>query len=93
MPDFTPFEWSLVGALVIAQFTLLGIAVARLIRTPDERLTLPRMAWALLLVLQFVGPIAFLIAGRRPAAVELESPAIREESALDGAIDELYGPR
>lgn len=93
--------------LVVVQAGLLVAALVVLARTPAERLTLPRWAWALVVLLgSAVGPIAFLAAGRRPAPVADTSgagggsgagaggdDAPRRGEATARAVDVLYGDR
>lgn len=82
--------------VVLAQLTLMVIALRRWHRTPDERLALvPRWAWLLIIVFgQLVGPLVFLAAGRRPEPAA--DPARRPHDAATShavrdAVDTLYG--
>lgn len=76
--------------LGIVEFGLLIAAWIVLFRTPKERLTLPKWAWALLCLIQFVGPIVFFVAGRKPAQVTDVQTAAPGATA-DRVIDSLYG--
>ncbi len=76
-------------ALVVVEFGLLIAAWVVLFRTPAQRLTLPKWAWALLCLIQFVGPIVFFAAGRKPAPVADVGPV--ERTTTDTVIDSLYG--
>lgn len=79
----------LVG-LVLVELGLLAAAWIVLFRTPAERLTMPKWAWALLCLIQFVGPIVFFVAGRKPAT--MSDPSVSEPSTTpDTVIDSLYG--
>lgn len=77
----------------VAELALAVIALIVLVRTPAERTTLPKWAWAIVVVaIQMIGPIAFLAAGRRPAAVDHRTPETGEPSAspVTRAVDLLY---
>ena len=79
----------LVG-LVLVELGLLAAAWIVLFRTPAERLTMPKWAWALLCLIQFVGPIVFFVAGRKPAP--MRDTGVPEPSTTpDTVIDSLYG--
>lgn len=79
----------LVG-LGLVEFGLLAAAWIVLFRTPPERLTMPKWAWALLCLIQFVGPIVFLVAGRKP--VPMADMSVSEpRTTPDRVIDSLYG--
>lgn len=90
MPDFTPLQWVVVGALVAIQIVLLAASLTSLARTQNERLTLPRIAWILICFIQIVGPIAFFAAGRKPAPHHEEASASRAAPAIEQAVNELY---
>lgn len=60
--------------------------IVALVRTPAERLTLPRVAWVIIILLgELIGAIVFLAAGRRPAVDERAATVARPD-----AIEELY---
>lgn len=78
--------------LGLVEIGLLAAAWIVLFRTPASRLTLPKWAWALLCLIQFVGPIVFFVAGRKPAAMA-ETPTQDTSEAAGSVIDSLYGKR
>jgi hypothetical protein len=78
------------AGLVVVEFGLLAAAWIVLFRTPAERLTLPKWAWALLCLIQFVGPIVFFVAGRKPAAIA-DTTVPEPGTTPDHVIDSLYG--
>jgi len=74
------------GLLVALQLALQITAIVALVRTPAERLTLPRVAWVIIILLgELIGAIVFLAAGRRPAVDERAATVARPD-----AIEELY---
>ncbi len=82
-----------IAAIVVVGIVELGLLVAAwivLFRTPNERLTLPKWGWALLCLIQVVGPIVFFVAGRKPAVVPDVQTAAPDATA-DRVIDNLYG--
>ena len=79
-------------ALVAVQLSLQIYALVVLFRTPDERLMLgKKWPWALFIVLvNLVGAIVFLAAGRKPAAAAV---AAQPADRATRAAEVLYGPR
>ncbi len=49
----------------VVQVTLLALAAADLARRPAEQVRGPKWAWVPVLALNFVGPIAYLLLGRK----------------------------
>lgn len=90
-----PWQWVLVAVLGAVQLILLAWAVVKLFRTPRERLTLPLVAW--ILIILFVngfGAIAFLLFGVRKAVVAPVDPLQdRDSTATTRAADLLYGEK
>jgi hypothetical protein len=78
------------AGLVVVEFGLLAAAWIVLFRSPAERLTLPKWAWALLCLIQFVGPIVFFVAGRKPAAMA-DTSVTDPSTTASTVIDSLYG--
>ena len=91
--QFTSTEIALIVALGVIEFGLLAAAWIVLFRTPTARLTLPKWAWAVLCVVQFVGPIAFFAAGRKPQQVADTAPHPDGPSTTTRVVDDLYGDR
>lgn len=84
--------WALLALAVVlvAEITLWVVALTVLFRTPQERLTLPRWVWVLIIVaVQIIGAVVFLLAGRRPAEVD---ETRRTPVGVESAVDTLYGP-
>ena len=87
--------WALVAVIIMAviEAAVLIAALIVLVRTPTSRLTLPLWAWILIIVLiSTFGPIAFLVAGRRPPEAA-PGAAPRTPGAGSSAADLLYGAR
>lgn len=83
-----------IGALVIVQLSLQVFAIVDLVRCPTERLTLPKWAWAAIIVLgEILGPIIYLVAGRKPAPAVDAAPSAPAASRATDAADVLYGAR
>lgn len=82
-----------IGILAVLSLALMLVAVLRLVTTPKERLTLPLLAWLLIILLvNPLGALAFLILGRRPVRVE-NPPLAAGQDAVPQALDLLYGQR
>ncbi|QDZ16869.1 PLDc_N domain-containing protein [Humibacter ginsenosidimutans] len=84
--------------LGVLELALDVVALVLLVRTPRERVTMPKWAWALLIIfINLIGSILFLAIGRRPAAAvdplttgaQTGDAAARPSSA--SVADALYG--
>lgn len=84
--------WLQIGVVLVGVVALGLLVVAQVMiwRTPAERLTAPRLVWALIAFVNIVGPIVFLLAGRTPAEVHVSS-APRHANVIDRAVVVLYG--
>ena len=91
--QFTTTEIALIAALAVVEFSLLIAAWVVLFRTPAARLTLPKWVWALICLVQFVGPIAFFAVGRTPKPVAETVPRPDAGSTTARVVDDLYGDR
>lgn len=91
--QFSTTEIALLAALVVVEFGLLAAAWIVLFRTPNARLTLPKWAWALICLMQFIGPIAFFAAGRKPQQVADTAQPPDGPSTTTRVVDDLYGDR
>jgi hypothetical protein len=89
MNGFSPALTALVVIVGVIEVGLLVVALIVLIRTPSDRLTLPRWAWVLICFIQLVGPIAFLLAGRSAPTQQLPTPTAPSSSA-GTVVSELY---
>lgn len=93
IPDLDPGAWVLLGLLAAVQLGLLLAGLITVLRTPAERLTAPKVVWALICFVQFVGPIVFFVAGRKPAPAAAPAPAADQASVVDRVVAELYPRR
>jgi Phospholipase_D-nuclease N-terminal len=91
--QLTPTAIVFISALALVEFGLLAAAWIVLFRTPGARLTLPKWAWAMICLVQFVGPIAFFAAGRKPKPVDETAPHPDAASTTARVVDDLYGDR
>ena len=90
--------WVLVvlGVLAVAQITLDVIALLDLYRRPTEQVVLGnKWIWVVIVVLvNTVGAILYLVAGRRPAVIaENAAPSASPSVRIENIADALYGPR
>ncbi len=90
MPELTTAQLVLVILLGTIQLGLLLVGLITLFRTPAERLTAPRIVWVLVCLVQFVGPIVFLVVGRKPKPAAEQQRAAEAGPVLDRLIAELY---
>lgn len=91
--QFSTTEIALITALFVVEFGLLAAAWIVLFRTPAARLTLPKWAWAVICLAQFIGPIAFFAAGRKAHQVADTAPHPDSASTTERVLDDLYGDR
>ena len=91
--QLSPIEILLIATLVVVEFGLLIASWIVLFRTPSARLTLPKWAWAVICLVQFVGPIAFFAVGRKPKPVAEAAPRPDAASTTARVVDDLYGDR
>lgn len=91
MPELTTAQWVLIVALGIAQFGLLIAGLVAVLRAPAQRLTAPRVVWAAICFVQFIGPVIFFVAGRKPVPIELPEEAAPQGPIIDRVVTELYG--
>ena len=85
---------AVLAALAVVELGLAAVALWRWWRTPAERLSANRWVWLVLVVaLSFIGPVAFLAAGRRPAPVTEPPPGERPAAGAETAdvVAALYG--
>ena len=85
---------AVLAALAVVELGLAAVALWRWWRTPAERLSANRWVWLVLVVaLSFIGPVAFLAAGRRPAPVTEPPPGERPAAGAGTAdvVAALYG--
>lgn len=82
------------GLLVVVQLSLQVFAVVDVVKRAAEQLTLPKWGWVAIIVLgEILGPIIYLVAGRKPAPVTEIAPHRPAASRSENAADALYGAR
>ncbi|HSN44283.1 MAG TPA: PLD nuclease N-terminal domain-containing protein [Propionibacteriaceae bacterium] len=78
-----------VVALVAAQLVLAALALVVWSRTPEDGFTASRWIWlAVILLGQALGPLIFLLFGRRPLTVDVHREPPGDTSST---LDLLYG--
>ena len=90
MFDLTTTQLVLIGVLVTLQFGLLLAGLITVARTPQERLTAPRIVWTLVCFIQVVVPIVFFVAGRKPKTAVEPQRATEASPILDRVVAEFY---
>ncbi len=90
---------ALIIAAALAQVALLVIALVDLVRRPAEAVTLgSKLPWFVIVILiEFIGPIVYLAAGRREIPLAEEARPVPGEATATGdrarhTVDVLYGP-
>jgi NADH:ubiquinone oxidoreductase subunit 6 (subunit J) len=84
------------GVLAVVQITLDVIALVDLYRRPVERVVLGnKWIWvAIILLVNTLGAIIYLVAGRKPAALtENATPPASPSIHTEDIANTLYGPR
>ncbi|HYN30733.1 MAG TPA: PLD nuclease N-terminal domain-containing protein [Dermatophilaceae bacterium] len=64
--QLTPAQRSAVVVIGAVELVLTAVALTDLVRRPGSEVRGPKLAWGLGCLVQPVGPIAYLAAGRRP---------------------------
>jgi len=91
-----------VGVLVVIiiagliQLILDVVALVDLVRRPVDRVAMGnKWIWvAIILLVNMLGAILYLVAGRKPApAAEVQPPSSPSASRVEGIADSLYGRR
>ena len=83
-----------IGVGIVVQLGLQVSALVDVVKRPADRLTLPKWAWAAIIVLgEILGPIIYFVAGRRPAPVAEASSQRSAATRAESAADALYGAR
>jgi hypothetical protein len=89
--------WVLVvlGLLAVAQITLDIIALLDLYRRPSQHVVFGnKWIWvAIVLLVNTLGAIIYLVAGRKPAAIAENTPTASPSARIENIADSLYGPR
>jgi len=90
--------WALVigGVVGIAQLAFEIWTLVKMFQTPAEQLTLGGRKWLwaiIILLVNWIGAVIFLVAGRKPAAAVEVPPATGAATRAEAAADALYGAR
>ena len=91
--QFSTTEIVLLAALVVVEFGLLVASWIVLFRTSAARLTLPKWVWAVICLVQFIGPIAFFAVGRKAQEVPDTEPRPNATTSTERVLGDLYGDR
>lgn len=100
LSDLSGTTIALIVALVVLELGVTIFALVRLMKTPDEQLVFgKKWPWLLIILLlmnSFIGPLIFIVAGRKPAAAQdpFAAPAPDAPKTADRAeraADVLYG--
>jgi hypothetical protein len=70
--DLSQRQRRAIGLAGLAQFALLAMALTDWLRRPARDVRGPKLAWLPLLFVNFAGPIAYMVLGRRRAEPEVE---------------------
>ncbi|MSP21800.1 MAG: PLDc_N domain-containing protein [Dehalococcoidia bacterium] len=65
MRDFSPRHRAMMGFDALMQLALLAAAQVDLLRRPDDRVRGSKWGWRAATLVNFVGPIAYFVFGRR----------------------------
>jgi hypothetical protein len=65
--DFGPRQRVLMGLGALVQFSLLAAAQIDLLRRPAALVRGSKWAWRAIALVNFIGPVAYFVAGRRAA--------------------------
>lgn len=86
---------ALLAAIAVAQIALAVVALIDLYRRPSELVVLGnKWIWvAIILLANFIGPIVYLVAGRKRAAAGETAVQPRPSEQTKDIIDSLYGSR
>lgn len=94
LSDFPVWALILLGVLALVSITLQVIALIDLYRRPTEQVVFAnKWIWvAVVLLVNTIGPVIYLAAGRKPAIIDTQtskpaSPSVRSENIADA----LYG--
>ena len=82
------------GVLVIAQLTLMVLALVSLVRRSPAALRGPKWLWALVIIFgEIVGPIVYFAVARAPEHVDVATSAAVPRRQADSVADMLYGDK
>jgi hypothetical protein len=87
---------AVLGLAIVAQLTFEVWVLVKMLNMPAEQITLGGRKWLwaiIILLVNWIGAIIFLVAGRKPAAVADTAPAAPASTRAEAAADALYGAR
>ena len=87
---------AVLGVLIVAQLSFEIWVLVRMLNTPAEQITLGGRKWLwaiIILLINWIGAIIFLVAGRKPAEVADVAPVTSAGTRAEAAADALYGAR
>ncbi len=102
LSDLSGTTIALIVALIVLELGVTVFALVRLMKTPNEQLVFgKKWPWLLIILLlmnSFIGPLIFIVAGRKPAAAQdpfaVPAPdAPKTTDRAERAADVLYGGR
>lgn len=79
--DLSKQQRTFIVAGAVVQLTLLAAAQIDLARRPAEEIRGSKLLWRILTLVNFVGPIAYFLFGRKPA--ETATPLTADEAATE----------
>lgn len=93
LDQLPPWVLAIAGVVAIAQIAFEVWALVDMLKRPADELTLGGRKWLwaiIILMVNWVGAIIYLVAGRKPASVD-QSPSAPASQRADAALDRLYG--
>jgi hypothetical protein len=84
------------GLVVLAQLSFEIWVLVTMVNTPSDQITLGGRKWLwaiIILLVNWIGAIIFLVAGRKPVAVAEAAPVAAAATRAEAAADVLYGVR
>ena len=92
LSDLPVAAWIAIGLLALVELGLFVYALVDWVRRPVEEFNGNRWLWLLLIAfLNIIGPIIYLLAGRKRSVVEAAAPATPTADRAKSAADALYG--
>ena len=93
LSDLPVAAWVAIGLLAVVELGLFVYALVDWVRRPAEEFNGNRWLWLLLIAfLNIIGPIIYLLAGRKRSVIEAAAPVTPTADRASAAADALYGP-